>query len=628
MRKQIIITRADGVEAPLFDYYAPTSSGTPWGVYDAVHNNTDVLHYGHGRVWVGREAPSAEVAEHGRLIIPNGASLQLVVGSLRARLTNHLPGAQWRIVDAPTALWREELNPAVFDAPIDRDLVEEEYEATLRLKEAVGRYHAPVHDVTRHAADEVGVLSALDIQYFVRVYKERSPDQVDAEGKPRVRFMVKCFESLEKARVLEPTTMKLDAFVARFLDFEAWARRTGVVVLPEDENDPRYKDLLRQARGLGEARREEAVAWIKEPLWADNEFGIATTANEIAHVYVHGPSSCMDGRAFSEEYHPARVYAHPSGDIGLAYLKKGKRYTARGLVNLKNKTVSRIYGNAAELRLHLKRHGFDDEPVDNALAGCRVSLIENGCRTIMPYVDAVVDAAMPMLVAHGKEPGTLLLVETHCGDLDGDRLDVDFDPYGRIGLPSEDVDDLAGIAGSTGGKLIPVNRSRRAVAHCDDCNCAIYDEDDINHVGMDGERTICDDCMGDYLYCEETSEYLHEDDVERVGFLVGVSGRSSYEFTWGYVADSFVADGAYLEVTEGDAARAMAWNYRTKIYHAAAVVEEQEWNDHFDRWDDSGRIWRIDEFEAAGGLVDRSTTPPTGYFPIPQTDQFAHLTAA
>ena len=112
----------------------------------------------------------------------------------------------------------------------------------------------------------------------------------------------------------------------------------------------------------------------------------ATTADEMEHVYVNGPGSCMGGEKFTRNTHPARVYA--SGDFKLAYLYDTviNQIVARALVSTDNYFV-RVYGpEEVALRDMLEAEGIERQ---GSWGGERLTYIEadydNGY--VMPYLD-------------------------------------------------------------------------------------------------------------------------------------------------------------------------------------------------------------------------------------------------
>lgn len=107
----------------------------------------------------------------------------------------------------------------------------------------------------------------------------------------------------------------------------------------------------------------------------------AEDGEDMARVYIHGPSSCMSGRL--TDPHPATVYDTP--DIGLAYAVKGGRIVARALVNKLEQEYSRIYGNKDALAPWLREQGLSS---GGCMYGCRLLRVEDNYGALIgPYLD-------------------------------------------------------------------------------------------------------------------------------------------------------------------------------------------------------------------------------------------------
>lgn len=120
----------------------------------------------------------------------------------------------------------------------------------------------------------------------------------------------------------------------------------------------------------------------------NREIQWARTREEIAHVYEKGPHSCMAyslDKYDTDGIRPVEVYA--TEDIGVAYLKKGERITARTVVNMKEKEYVRIYGDNT-LQEILEDEGYSEGSLD----GCRILRLENNSGYIVaPYLDGAYD---------------------------------------------------------------------------------------------------------------------------------------------------------------------------------------------------------------------------------------------
>lgn len=139
----------------------------------------------------------------------------------------------------------------------------------------------------------------------------------------------------------------------------------------------------------------------------------AKTAEEIKHVYIHGPGSCMSDDSYYglDGHHPSEAYA--SGDFEIAYLKINERITARAVVGVKDKIYYCVYGDGAKLREALHNNGFTEADYGEPWYGLRLVLIDtNGNGYVCPYLD---------FNSWVKVEGDYLVV---CGRNDAYRIDA------------------------------------------------------------------------------------------------------------------------------------------------------------------------------------------------------------
>lgn len=112
---------------------------------------------------------------------------------------------------------------------------------------------------------------------------------------------------------------------------------------------------------------------------------LAVTADEIEHVYVTGPSSCMSKEEgeYESHCHPVRVYGN--SDLQLAYITNDDGPPiARALVWPERKLHARIYGWENRMTLALAQAGY----TRGSLTGARIRRIEEGDGSlVMPYID-------------------------------------------------------------------------------------------------------------------------------------------------------------------------------------------------------------------------------------------------
>lgn len=109
----------------------------------------------------------------------------------------------------------------------------------------------------------------------------------------------------------------------------------------------------------------------------------AVTADEIAYVYTHGPSSCMSGDNWGS-VHPTMVY---EGEFRLAYLERSDVILARGLVHDPSMSWVRVYGEEADtLAGALNAAGFTKE--SGWPDGAKLKrVMDRHHNVMMPYID-------------------------------------------------------------------------------------------------------------------------------------------------------------------------------------------------------------------------------------------------
>lgn len=147
--------------------------------------------------------------------------------------------------------------------------------------------------------------------------------------------------------------------------------------------------------------RDLATAFCAE--YAPQKLQFAVTADEIEHVYTHGPSSCMAYTAYDyrSSMHPVRVYG--DSDLQVAYIAPQKdRITARALVWPKEQKYFRIYGDGGRLLPLLKDAGYKY----GSFEGARIRAVEEDDNFVMPYVDGICE---------GKQDGKWIVLG--CGDI-------------------------------------------------------------------------------------------------------------------------------------------------------------------------------------------------------------------
>jgi hypothetical protein len=176
---------------------------------------------------------------------------------------------------------------------------------------------------------------------------------------PDKPFQVRFFRYVEDAVSCKYTTMGVQKFLGDYED------------LTEDERFP----IL-----------------VKIGFYTDSyTFGVTQDAELIQTIYRTGPTSCMND---PDEYelpdpHPSIVYS--KGDLALAYLKDGERFTARGVVWPEKKLFYSTYGNSKLLKTHLIENGYSEVGYSKGgFKGARIGAFKDNDtgEWLMPYIDA------------------------------------------------------------------------------------------------------------------------------------------------------------------------------------------------------------------------------------------------
>jgi hypothetical protein len=145
--------------------------------------------------------------------------------------------------------------------------------------------------------------------------------------------------------------------------------------------------------------------------WADHvkasglTMHMTDTPEECVRVYraPSGPESCMQGKTWTADSHPAQVYG--GGDVAVAYLGHisgpsvtNDVITARAVVNRTTKSYATVYGTASgELRVHLDAAGYtvDEKALEGArILACFRPVVDGERSCVMPYVDGM-ERAIP-----------------------------------------------------------------------------------------------------------------------------------------------------------------------------------------------------------------------------------------
>lgn len=257
---------------------------------------------------------------------------------------------------------------------------------------------------------------------------------------------------------------------------------------------------------------------------APKQLHFARTRDEIITAIDEGPSESCQTRGYYDKspderpwyaghIHPAACYA--SGDFEVAYITDNnqpadltqlhtgnQRITARAICNAKNKTVARIYGDAAKMEPLLTSAGY--EQVDRALVGCRLLKIENeeGSGWIMPYVDAGIGSGGGSLDVddyydHASGKSYWMLVRPGNGEYNT------YDGYDKKGVLDTDEEERH---------------------YCPRCNAAHDDEDDIHYSDYEEEH-YCESCDDDFVYAVvRVGRWGTERDMVRIDNALDIDG--------------------------------------------------------------------------------------------------------
>ncbi len=158
---------------------------------------------------------------------------------------------------------------------------------------------------------------------------------------------------------------------------------------------------------LSDQKIAQLVAQHNEHQCEKLRWHIAMTPKRIETVYRRGPNSCMSKsrRYFDRDIdtvhdaHPTSIYG--AGDLGVAFLRREGRITARVLVWPERKVYGRVYGDAERLCRALHEAGYQseydhrkavkdaggDQFVDGGFNGARLLKLEVDDVLVAPYMD-------------------------------------------------------------------------------------------------------------------------------------------------------------------------------------------------------------------------------------------------
>ena len=316
---------------------------------------------------------------------------------------------------------------------------------------------------------------------------------------------------------------------------------------------------------------------------------IAITADEIEHVYTHGPESCMSYSAsdFEGDCHPVRVYG--DSDLQLAYVDRKSDYhskpiAARALIWPDRKIYGRVYptperysddkrtiarAEYSALITALESIGYTSGRFD----GAKIRRIENTNRRggfIMPYLDGI---------AGLDDCGNHFIITSN----------GDYCASETSGLVSErsayTCEHCGDECDQEEASIVNVSASRTTESWCESCasnrtfHCNGYDEIFSEYVDS---ITADDDCTyssryaeRNFQFCDKTESYIVNESVESVNTASGSehwceSAISDYAF-WCNKNDSYYCNDDF-ESVEIDG---MRYEKQSAI-NAGLLVEESE----------------------------------------------------
>ena len=225
---------------------------------------------------------------------------------------------------------------------------------------------------------------------------------------------------------------------------------------------------------------------------------IAMTPTRIETVYRRGPNSCMSkSRRYYDrdiecihDAHPTSIYG--AGDLGVAFLRRDGRITARALVWPERKVYGRVYGDADRLLRALHEAGYQSE---------------------YDHRKAVKDAGGDQFVDGGFNGARLLKLDMD-GVLVAPYMDED---YGIQHLHSNVAYANSGFAMMTMRYDDACNMTNGLSGEvgepCTDCGDRTQ-EDEQHHI-YNGDM-ICEHCRdNEYFYCDDRDELYHINDAVR-----------------------------------------------------------------------------------------------------------------
>jgi len=266
---------------------------------------------------------------------------------------------------------------------------------------------------------------------------------------------------------------------------------------------------------LSPQRIAELVAKHNEYQEEKIKWHIAMTPKRIVTVYLRGPNSCMskDMSYYSGSIRVHPTYIYGAGDLGVAFIWRKGRITARALVWPKRKIYGRVYGDEDRMIRVLREAGYqsewshrqDNRDLANEERGFNdarlLSIRDDYGDIVAPYIDGEygVDVCSDFLLMTNYDP------EYRCESVRGLVQDA-----GVTCDHCSDNADADETHSTANGETICQSCYESYYFFCDD-NDEIYHIDDM-HETHDG-RFICTDALNDnYFVCDDSSEIWPNED--------------------------------------------------------------------------------------------------------------------
>lgn len=266
---------------------------------------------------------------------------------------------------------------------------------------------------------------------------------------------------------------------------------------------------------LSPQRIAELVALHNEHQEEKIKWHIAMTPKRIVTVYRRGPNSCMskDMSYYSDTISVHPTYVYGAGDLGVAFIWRKGRITARALVWPERKIYGRIYGDEERMVRVLREAGYQPDYIhyreNNHLPSHKrgfndaklLAVRDSWGELVAPYIDGdygVIVASDFLLLTNDNK-------DYRCESVRGLAVDngVQCDNCGEM----TDGDE---VHITVSGETICEGCYESCYFNCDD-NDEIYHVDDM-HITHDG-RCISDDAYNDnYFTCDDNDEIYPKDD--------------------------------------------------------------------------------------------------------------------